>query len=111
MEEPTTEDRATEDVVIEDKAFKMPLWGKVLLWVLGIAAVIAHLLLSGWGGYIYAYAKCGVKQPLIAISTNSPTYDRPGDFRYSAPGEGPSFKGYYCTDAEARAAGFLHVGN
>lgn len=110
MEEETT---TTPEVIepVEDKTPQPPVWVKYVLWALAVIAILLYLLASGWGGYAYAYVKCGVKQPLLAYTIErSKIYYTPDNRRYSAPGEGALFNGYYCTETQATAAGFLRAG-
>ena len=106
-EEPVELIESTED----DQKRPLPAWVKYVSTVL-IAAVIAlYLYSSGWGGYAVAYVKCGVAKPLIASTIdNAKLYYTPDNRRYSAPGEGVLFDTYYCTEAQAKAAGFLRAG-
>lgn len=90
---------------------RLPAWVEYVGVTLPIVIVIIYLLVSGWGGYVFAYIKCGIRPPQIAYSVEySQFYYTPDNRRYSAPGEGISFVGYYCTEAQARADGFLRAG-
>jgi hypothetical protein len=97
--------------LIDDKKPFLPIWAIYVFWALGLGVVVLYLFTSGWGGYAYAYVKCGVKQLLIAsTATTGRAYYIPDHRRYSAPGQGDFFGGYYCTEPQARAAGFLRAG-
>lgn len=94
-----------------DQSFKLPVWYTPVLIALIACVVFGYLLLSGWGGYAWAYVKCGGKQPLIARSllSKTKTYHKPGDSEYAPPKGGiVGFKGYYCTESEAQADRVWH---
>jgi hypothetical protein len=114
MEEPLSEAPITDDEVIaeeEKKKSLFPSWVKYVLAAAAVALVILYLFASGWGGYGVAYVKCGAAQPLITSTIdNAKIYYTPEHRRYSAPGEGTSFNGYFCTDGEAQKAGYLRAG-
>lgn len=114
MEELPEQDIAVEDQheeQAETRKSGLPTWIKYLLAGLGIALMIGYLFATGWGGYAVAYMKCGVRQPLIAQTVqNSKLYYTPDNRRYSVPGEGAFFNEYFCTEQQAKAAGFLHAG-
>jgi hypothetical protein len=110
MEELTPETPETVEVV-DDKKPLLPAWMKYVFMVIGLGVIAMYLFVSGWGGYAFAYVQCGVKQPLIAYTiSGGQIYYMPGDRRYSAPGEGAFFSSYYCTEPQAKAAGFLRSG-
>jgi hypothetical protein len=96
---------------VDDKKPLLPAWVMYVFWGLGLGIVVLYLFASGWGGYAYSYVKCGVKQPLIAYTIeNSQIYYSPDNRRYSVPGEGAFFNGYYCSEPQAKADGFLRAG-
>jgi hypothetical protein len=113
MEEltPETPDEVESVELIDEKKSLLPAWAKYVIAAVIVGLLCLYLALSGWGGYAYAFVKCGVKQPLIASTSQiGSVYYGADNRRYSAPGEGQFFKGYYCTEQEARAAGFLRAG-
>ncbi|MDB5187420.1 MAG: hypothetical protein JWM07_892 [Candidatus Saccharibacteria bacterium] len=110
MEEVPIDETPIDDEAIDDKKPILPAWLKYIFIALGIGAIVMYLIASGWGGYAYMYAKCGVQQPLIASTAPSgQVFYPPDNRRYSAPGEGAFFKGYYCTEAQAKEDGFLRA--
>lgn len=113
MEEiiPETPEAVEVDESVEEKKPSLPMWVKIVFIVFGLGIVALYLFMSGWGGYAYSYVTCGIKQPLIASTAETGrAYYLPDHRRYSAPGEGVFFGGYYCTEAQARDAGFLKAG-
>lgn len=108
MEEEPESNEVIETV--DEKKPLLPAWSKYVFWAVGLMIAALYLFSSGWGSYAYMYMKCGVHQPLIAsTAATGRAYYAPEHRRYSAPGEGAFFGGYYCTEAQAQAAGFLRA--
>lgn len=100
-----------EEAATDNKEVTPRTWSKYVFIALAVIAVLIYLAASGWGGYVYAYVRCGIRQPLIASSfDHSKIYYTPDNRRYSAPGEGISFREYYCTEPQAQKDGFLRAG-
>ena len=109
---PEGEILATEQAESQPVAEKrqLPVW-RWLVAVFAVTGVCAYLVTSGWGGYVAAYVRCGVRQPIITSTIdNAKIYYTSDHRRYSVPGEGVSFSGYYCDEPQAKAAGFLRAG-
>jgi hypothetical protein len=105
------EEEPADEVATEDKKSGLSAWSKYAFATLPVIVVAVYLFMSGWGGYAFAYVKCGVQQPLIAYTIeNSQIYYPPDNRRYSVPGEGAFFSGYYCGEPQAVADGFLRAG-
>lgn len=80
------------------------------LILVGLALVVIILLgwlliwRSGWPNYVQGLNQCGGKPPVIASTFITSTYVTPADDRYRIPGAASDI--YFCSEADAKAAGF-----
>jgi hypothetical protein len=101
----------------KNNLYALPRWFWVTLVavVLVIVSSIGYFFYwqTGWPGYLHALDKCGGHPPIRASSPilyGNSTYVTPNDKSYAIPGKvhsGAEYH-YFCTEDEARMAGFEH---
>jgi hypothetical protein len=62
---------------------------------------------TGWPGYLTALKECDNKPPVQASSFIASKYINPGDEHYRIPGEN-GYRTYFCTEPDAKSAGYTH---